>query len=1211
MDSGHDQKNGRKVKGWIKRQNVVLEKSKVLNDLIQRRGALIKELGTYDQAGDQKRALAANQEMVAIDRKIFFGVTLELPANRAFQTTTGRNLAQSLKLVARRLETQGDFGSAEKALAERVQVVKTYGEPEWKITDARLDVQEVQAFAKLDRDAQARYANSVRAISKLTAHSKVDYAISALRESLKTQKELLGENQRIYATGLNNLAFALRKKGDLDEAESLYRKTLSIRRKLHGNNHPACAASLSSLAELLQDKKEFQQANALFEQAVAIEKESFGSQHPQYGRTLLRWASLQYHLGEFARSRDLLQQSAELFKQSLGEQHPDYASALDNLAQVYVRLEEPDKALLHFQQAATIRKNAGLRTMDYARNLSRMALLHKGAGEYATARGLLEESVGIYREQRATKDPQYAEILSHLGMVFINLGDYARAEPLFRQALEIRQVVLGEQHPAYANSLNDLATLNNRLCDTAKQRKLLLQALKIRKDAFGDTHPDVATTLSDLAGVARTLKNYQESESLYQQSLAIMRKNFGEKSPQLAADMLNLAGLYTAKKQYEKARPLLKESMEIAGDEQLLHKSEYLFSLGRLQLATGNSTEAERRYLKALEIQKRILGEEHSIYRRNLTNLAAVYFETGEEEKAERILRTVLPVDIENLETISSLQSERQQLMRAWTTFIHLHALLSLSLHKESLQPFAYNQLLAVKGAVTARQRMIRSASLQPELRPQFEELQRVTSRVAQLATQRVKPEHRDQWRKEIAAQLQAKERLEQLLARKSASYRESRAKISLDELQSALPTGAVLVDFVEFAYFGTSKDRQLASGRRLAAFVVRNHQPPKMINLGSAHSLHDVISIWRKSFGADAEAMAAGQQIKQQIWQPLQEYLADTKVVLVSLDGALGTFPLAALPGREKGKYLIEEVPIAAIPTPRLLLNLAKKPSVQRPSLLLVGGVNYDRGSQSAPTWEKNQSRSIHWIEKQRFNPLPGAQREVTFLAKLITKCMPDSTIESLTGTEACEERVRRLAPTANYLHFATHGFFAPPSAKNALAPNGTIALDQASPPDVVGFHPGLLSGLVFAGANDPQPEHDDGILTAEEVATLDLTRVDLAVLSACETGLGKVAGGEGVLGLQRAFQIAGARTTVTSLWKVHDQATRLLMERFYENLWQKRMGKLAALREAQLWILHGQVIQEADSRGLVTLKEDLQKDGNRVPPYYWAAFVLSGDWR
>jgi len=158
-----------------------------------------------------------------------------------------------------------------------------------------------------------------------------------------------------------------------------------------------------------------------------------------------------------------------------------------------------------------------------------------------------------------------------------------------------------------------------------------------------------------------------------------------------------------------------------------------------------------------------------------------------------------------------------------------------------------------------------------------------------------------------------------------------------------------------------------------------------------------------------------------------------------------------------------------------------------------------------------------------------------------------------------------------------------------------------------VRGFSPGLLSGLAFAGANrKPQPDGDDGILTAEEIAFLPLDGVELVTLSACETGLGATAGGEGLLGVQRAFQISGARTTLASLWKIPDLATRRLMERFYRNLWEKKLPRLEALREAQIWLLH----HPDQLRGLDLIGQKNQAP-KQSPPYYWAAFQLSGDWR
>jgi CHAT domain-containing protein len=251
-----------------------------------------------------------------------------------------------------------------------------------------------------------------------------------------------------------------------------------------------------------------------------------------------------------------------------------------------------------------------------------------------------------------------------------------------------------------------------------------------------------------------------------------------------------------------------------------------------------------------------------------------------------------------------------------------------------------------------------------------------------------------------------------------------------------------------------------------------------------------------------------------------------------------------------------------------------------------------------------------VRWKGGDKFKPLDGTSGELLKIKDLYEKQWGSDGLTTLEGMQASEEAVRQAISKHLYLHIATHGYFAPPELNFALsgASADEIGLESRSVSkegsfEISAFHPGLLSGLALAGANNPKSDGNDGILSAEEVASLDLGGVDVAVLSACETGLGKVAGGEGLLGLQRAFQVAGARTVVSTLWKVDDGATRDLMERFYTNMWERDMGTLAALREAQLWIL-----RERGPRGL-DLKNDQRPQ--RLPPQYWAAFQLSGDWR
>ena len=173
-------------------------------------------------------------------------------------------------------------------------------------------------------------------------------------------------------------------------------------------------------------------------------------------------------------------------------------------------------------------------------------------------------------------------------------------------------------------------------------------------------------------------------------------------------------------------------------------------------------------------------------------------------------------------------------------------------------------------------------------------------------------------------------------------------------------------------------------------------------------------------------------------------------------------------------------------------------------------------------------------------------------------------------------------------------------------------------------GRNPLVLSGLVLAGANRPRskdaygiPQGDGGILTAEAIAALPLEKLDLAVLSACNTFRGDVAGGEGVMGLTRAFHLAGTRNVVASLWRVDDNATAVLMGRFYRNLWHKQMPPLEALRQAQLEIYRRPelVKTETESRAprfatpsTHAKTNDISPRSPTAPPRQWAAFILSG---
>jgi CHAT domain-containing protein len=326
----------------------------------------------------------------------------------------------------------------------------------------------------------------------------------------------------------------------------------------------------------------------------------------------------------------------------------------------------------------------------------------------------------------------------------------------------------------------------------------------------------------------------------------------------------------------------------------------------------------------------------------------------------------------------------------------------------------------------------------------------------------------------------------------------------------------------------------------------------------------------------------------------------------------------------------LIEERNIVVLPAPHLLRQLlvggdADAPANGLNTPLLIGAVEFGDapGPVSVTQTDVSADGQRHRSAERRagrgdfvFGPLPETGREIEAIRAVYEQVFGQRALV-VRGAEATKELFRTEAPRHRWVHVATHGFFAPESVRSAFAP------EEVDPrPELVrfadmirGINPGLLSGIALAGANRDavgQESGDDGILTALEVEGLDLGQVDLVVLSACETGLGRVAGGEGVLGLQRAFHSAGAKTAVTSLWKVDDTATQLLMTEFYTNLWQKKLGKLDALRRAQL-----RMLREYDPKQMKFVSRGLHRPAReslgteRGSPFYWAGFVLSGDWR
>ncbi|WP_162006678.1 CHAT domain-containing tetratricopeptide repeat protein [Roseimaritima sediminicola] len=1120
----------------------------------------------------------------------------------------------------------------------------------------------------------ADYAASVYRLANLYGSTE-DHAqaVPLYREALAFFEKEVGSEHPLYVDILSKLAGSHVGMGDYSRAATLHHEVLATRRKVLGIKHSDCADSLNSLAGIHYRLGEYSEAELRQQEAMAILEKALGKEHPQYAASMSNMANIYMGMGKYARATLLQQQALAITERELGKEHPNYITGLLGLAELCFRIGDyPRAKMLWRESLALADKTTGQESRQYCSSLEGLASVYKKTGEYAQAATLHQQVLVIRGRLQGKGHPDYAVSLAALAQLYHMLGDYLQAEPLYREALAIQDEVLGRKHPAYARSLNGLALLFDHRGDCRRADPLYREAMAILEEAVGKVHSDYANCLNDYAGMQQFVGNYRRAELLLQEALSIQEEIVGKEHSDYAVCLSNLAGLYVRMGNYRRAEALFREALGIvhavlgkghysyafivhdmaelcrdigdygrsvslfkealAARERLLGDmhplcADTMSGLAGTYFKNGDFNRAEPLFCEALAIHRETFGPDHPTFAVSLSNLAALYYSMSDFPRAKSLYERAIDVTIAHIEDTSLVLSEQQQLAMGKALRYQLDGYLRCCLDGNLAPRAAISRSVAWKGATLVRQRALRKAAADPAIAGSFSELRTLAQRLSALSQSVPGPEGLQAWNNQLAELVDQKEKLERSLMQKSAAFREAEQRVALEDIEAALPDNAVLVDYLEFAG---------PDGPALLAAVIRAGAEPVLLSLGSATRAEESIVVWRQSYGVKPTAEAAGQMLRDQLWEPLRPYLDDCDLVMVSTDGVLGRLPLAALPGSESGTYLIEDHRLVTIPVPQLLPVLVRSdlPRLER-DLLLMGDIDYEESSeQLVPQAPSQTPRQRRWNRsglpravrgEKNWKPLTETRNEVEFIGGLYRRLYQpgQDAIVDLRQAEATESAFIAYAPRSMFVHLATHGFFAAPQVKSTQSPkliagygrSGSLFYRQRREM-VRGFSPGQLSGLVFAGANDPPPidpfqetSPDDGILTADEIASLPMEGVRLIVLSACETGLGEVAGGEGLLGIQRGFQVAGARSTVASLWKVNDAATRRLMQEFYTNYLDKEMSLVDALREAQLWAIRNPGdVPRGDALVFTSAKNH---EPARLSPQFWAAFVLSGDWR
>jgi CHAT domain-containing protein/Tfp pilus assembly protein PilF len=992
-------------------------------------------------------------------------------------------------------------------------------------------------------EAAGSYRVDVSAKYKNAAAGRYEVQVVELRVATDDDRALH------EARKLNTEFFRLHRAGKYDEARPLGERVLEIRERALGSDHPDVARSVNNLAILYDLKGDFARSELFYQRALAIREKVWGPEHPDVAASLNNLAFLYSKRADYAKAEEFYGRALTSGEKALGPEHPNVAATLLNFAILCYERGNYAKAELLFQRARAIFEKAFEPEHHYVLAvLNNLAVIYKSRNDYAKAEPLYLRTLTINEKALGPEHPDIADSLNNLANLYYDRGDYDKAEPFYQRALTIREKALGPEHPDLARPLENLADLYKDRGQYAMAEPLYVRALAIREKALGLEHPFVALTLDNLARLYSERGEYARAEPLYQRALAIGERSVGPEHPGVAQVLNNLANLYRARGEYARAEPL---------------------------------------FGRALAIREKALGQEHKEFAESLADLARLHAAKGDYPQAVAFLARANDVEERNFARTLAIGSERQKLL--YLSRFSKGTDFTLSLQGQvapddsQALDLAITTLLRRKGrgldAMTDAIATLRRHATAQDL-ALFDRLADARSRLAALTLKDTDAAKPDTYLTRVKPLEIEVDKLEEELSSRSARFRAEKQPVTIDAIQAALPAGSALV---EFAYF-TPLELQTGKKRqpRYFAYLLAAQGERRWVDLGEAAAIDRAIEAWRQALrGNRVDAKHLARQVDEKIMQPVRSLLqpllqlgpGQIRHLLIAPDGSLNLIPFAALVN-EQNQYLVERYNISYLTSGRDLLRLRDSPPSQDAPLVvadpLFGTVaaipmrgvqrigNPQSGQQSGrQSGQEGGKRS--GPTQIFFRPLPGTKAE----ALAIKAVLPEASV--LLRRQATEAALKQ-ARAPRILHIATHGFFL-----------GDVE------------EPSVRSGLALSGANRGRDGDQDGVLTALEVAGLNLWGTKLVVLSACDTGVGEIKNSEGVQGLRRALVLAGSESQVMSLWPVTDEGAKELMTEYYRAL-RRGEGRSEGLRQVQLRMLRG------------------RKDWRH--PFYWAAFIQSGEW-
>jgi CHAT domain-containing protein/Tfp pilus assembly protein PilF len=944
---------------------------------------------------------------------------------------------------------------------------------------------------------------------------------------------------------------------------------------------------------------------------------------------LTRTGACYFWMKDYPRVLAVLTCALNEWKSKFGSEHPNVGNTLRIIADTYRKMNRWEESEKLYIEAITILEKAPdsiyIHTYRLGTAIRQFGWFYFVQSRYFDAEICWLREKDTWERFFGSEHFRSLDCLSNLFQVYIHTGQYSKAEQTARQQYELAEALLDSTSQSRlrlagaANSLGRLFTSQGR---DEEGELYLKKSMEIRIDVSGSKSQDAASGMGNLGWYYLSQKEYDQAEEYLSRALAIFEELYEQdkiKTISLGLFLSYMGSLCRQQERFTESETYYQRAIDVIEEHIGLNHTSLILpltGLARLHLHERDLEKAKLFFARSISIQKELFGTIIPNHNDALLHLASIEHQLGNESESLNYFSEWVFSQYQFIRDAFVYVSEEQKLRYANKYSSVSNKFLSAALNRQddSFLRASLDMVLKGKGLVLdalSQEREYAFCSKDSSLENKLRQHGLVCNSIASLTLSGSGRPDANVTVERIKNLINTKNRLEaeiSLMCDKFDQYGSFDFEVA--EVAAALPKGSVLWEFLEYRPYDFGK---MGSGEewklpRYLAFVLDNHGSVRLIDLGEvylvdslieeySHTLQDAPNLIYNEKEAFSEANLADitSQLYEILFAPLAEQFDDCKSIYISPDGQLNllSFDLLSSPN---GKYVIEKYQISYLSSGRNLLKHKKESESLDDYTLLVANPDYfafpDHTREQIIAYsafddgEIDRSRGPSKNSEclvDLFRQLPATSGEGEAITHILSSIY-DWNIKSYYFENASEDVLKSIQSPPTVLHLATHGYYC--SKVDFVRDSKFID------------NPLLYSGLALAGANqliqgkyDRADNPEDGILTSLEASGLNLVGTDLVVLSACQSGIGKVINGEGVYNLQRAFQQAGARSVVMSMFNIPDQSTAELMKRFY-SYWLSGISKSAALRQSALNIL-----------------SDRRQEHGTGHPLFWGGFVLVGN--